>query len=774
MAVRIEILRHGQPVASIDGVEVDGPARGARNVSYHGRGNVVSDVGKASFELPLAFARNNAVTRGTEIAIRAEGVADPVFEGIVQTRGRRVGRDGLFARFEAYDLLVELAKPTVTTGFVARAGETTTALFERLLARRTETRWRVDNRIAGYDGANFSAYGISVLQAAGKACGERFASYKRGPTLPDGTRTLVAGRFGAESSGLRLVRAPREAHRAAENPDIRVIADVSVDEDAALANRLIPLGAGDGAAQLTLAPLYGLTSGPGYNPAYPVLRRLREDAVAPYTATSYEYYIEDAPSIAAHDLSERAYPRTDIVPVSTTAADYTVAAWTLYRESLRYLIDHKESVEQITVTTVANGELLDLGGTTVEVHHDEVNADGDLALSIHGTYQVLTVERRDATGAATDVWTLSTGNRRLEGDGTLFAGALEAIDYLRMTPTLFPDLYPWPFDDFVDASSDIEVIVPGHRAIARVQEARVYVYFRPVRSPTRPKSHMHTVTTPDHTHPFTVPNHAHGFSVPDHAHSFALLDHTHSFSLGDHSHGVSGGGHDHSVSSGDHGHGFDFGAHSHAILKSPVFVDIGKSAGHYTTATVSGTEVVTSITAFNTDPNHTHGMGRVTIQAAPSVNAGGGFNVGSSGYGGFNVGSSGGGGTTSGTSGAGGTTSGTSAAGGATSSTSAYGSAQTSGAGGGTVTSSGAEVGVEWGLLTGPQPTLVQVYCNEQYAGQLTASGAVDVTPWWQAQADNRVRLKSFAYGSNPTGLGRLTGAVLTRPVLTTVATQQF
>src|SRR4051812_44346799 len=106
----------GNIASTINGVQVDSPAVGARNIAYTPEGAIVSGVGKASFEVPLQFAINNAIVKGTQIMIYQDDIIDgPVFWGRVIRRPRTLAIDGTSARIDCVDILAELAAVTCTS-----------------------------------------------------------------------------------------------------------------------------------------------------------------------------------------------------------------------------------------------------------------------------------------------------------------------------------------------------------------------------------------------------------------------------------------------------------------------------------------------------------------------------------------------------------------------------------------------------------------------------------------------------------------------------------
>jgi hypothetical protein len=734
--VQITILdRFGTPVASLNGISVDGPAAGVRDVTYTPTGAATSTIPTLQFTVPLVVTRNDALLPGNQVNLAVEGVPGIVAQAIIGVKSQTISRDGLFATFECEDVMGELRHVTTSGGFTSRPTEHGGDVLQRLLNRQTETQWTAVMDATAPTFGTFSAYGLSVMQAVGKFCSERFCSYKRGPG-----RSIVVGRFGTMSSGLRLSRSTHDADQQYLEDDQRIITELQVEQDANVVNLIIPTASGDGATQITLQACYGRSNFVQYDGRYPVMQRLREDAVLPagasaYPAEMYDYYIQDNASINQFRVSEDVYNRTDITPIASTPADLATASESLYGAAVAYLLDHKDINQTLTVTTEGHGDLRDIGGKTVFVDYQELNDDGDVVLNIKGDYQVLQAEVQNADSAPTVRWTLSNNGRRADSDTALFTGALEAIDYLTSVPSIFPQEYTKVVENDLDANHPVRLRVYGNKGVVRVREALCRVQLLPARSTAQPLSHHHTVTLTDHTHGFTVPNHSHGFPLPTHQHTYGVPDHTHTFQLGDHSHGVSGGSHNHTISKG---------SHSHKIIGTKPFIDL-KGKGAVVTAAVgkNGETVVTDIKATDQTGDHTHGEEAAAVWTQDPSNTQ---------YDGFSVGSGSAGGTTgsptaglytalTGTSnGVTGVTGGTNTDG---------GSNQTSGGGGGTVATSDENVGMQYGMWTSDfLPTTVYVVIDGvQVTGGNNADFVVDVAPWISDQNDHTIEVRAFTFG---------------------------
>ncbi|MCP4415966.1 MAG: hypothetical protein GY805_05045 [Chloroflexi bacterium] len=169
-----------------------------------------------------------------------------------------------------------------------------------------------------------------------------------------GDQVVDFGSFGTDS-GIRLIRPESVPRELADNDDVAFVANLEIiEESAEIINRLIPVGAGAGTAQLTLEHTTSTEA------AYPVSSGLNADG-------SSFYYIEDATSQAAYGLVERPLERSNIRPLTNGTVNLQNAANTLYRAALTMLLRWKDprtyykvSVSKLAVTGLEPGDKIRL------------------------------------------------------------------------------------------------------------------------------------------------------------------------------------------------------------------------------------------------------------------------------------------------------------------------------------------------------------------------------------------------------------------------------
>ncbi len=494
----------GRIVNEMSGVAIDGPMRAAHGFSYHPQGCVLDKIGTLTFTAPLVFPRNNALRAGSQVRLIEDGVE--MARAVVPSRPVRPAKGGLEAQFACADLLDELRRATCTSGFTVPdvangAIVPLTTILTRLVACQTDATWAVANSLATLDGIEFSAYGLSVVEAVAKLSKERTgAHFRRGAG-----RTLEFGRFGA-SSGLRLIRETPTAALTARNPDVRQIRGETFApaEDGAIVNDVVPTGAGSGVAQLTLAPLYleagqvplgppgwyrgGSGSFSGVHGLYPVCRRPRLDGGG---LDGYDYFLQDTPSVVAHGRYMATLPISSIAAIDTAPTNQFTAAIALYAATVAWIVSRSTPRDTITCATEGRGDIRGIAGNTVRVVYRDVPSGYD----INADYVVHEVLRSyDAAGVCTDTWTLSRTGATIQDGLSILVGGVQAATNITAVPQQYIIPAVYPFDERVDATNHCTVRIYGDASISKILVARFTFELLPL------DSTLKAGTIPDHTH----------------------------------------------------------------------------------------------------------------------------------------------------------------------------------------------------------------------------------------------------------------------------------
>lgn len=251
--------------------------------------------------------------------------------------------------------------------------------------------------------------------------------------LNDTLRQLEIGEFGDVNTNVRLTNLDSVDSTFDDRQDVAIIKRVgvrySLDETY---NRVIFLGAGQGAAQLTLKDgEVGST--------YTVQSRSRLNGVD-------EYYIEDAASIAANGVREIVVIFDQIRPVSNTVTAKTQAQTDLLRNGEEWLIRHKD--RRVTLDNVqAYGLTAELRvGDKINVRYKGENTDGSFYVDIDDDFWVMEKSTtRSAGGNYVTTMKLVNIDREEMNDVDIMAKAVKSIKSKRLwiDPTAFRQSYTY-------------------------------------------------------------------------------------------------------------------------------------------------------------------------------------------------------------------------------------------------------------------------------------------------------------------------------------------
>lgn len=305
--------------------------------------------------------------------------------------------------------------------------------------------------------------GSSVLKAL------QVVAEQRGLHLRLGTGMAVeVGTFGVDS-GVRA-EAVKLAHRDMyANDKLLMIETVELlTESADVVNAVLPLGAGDGDAVLTLAQSTrgGVTvrsGGDGRD----------------------EYWLEDAASIAQYGRVERRLDFNRIAPVTNSSADVENAANALYDAATVWLARHKQprnsyklACRKADVTVQAGDKL------TLSYKGDITDGRGNVVdvRDVRGLFWVLSVtERWGVEGGALDL-EIADVDTYNAGEAGIVVGALDAIQVQGVAVKPFPFVNSYVYRRELDSTHDATVPLDVTDAVLDLTRVRVRITSRPFRS----------------------------------------------------------------------------------------------------------------------------------------------------------------------------------------------------------------------------------------------------------------------------------------------------
>jgi hypothetical protein len=554
---------NGAVSPQINGVDVDHFITLYRGLSYHATGAIIDAVGKLSVQLPLTDPAAKAADIGTHILVHDSDYSDPVAHAIVSSKATTI-QDGPWVQLECDDLLGELGKITVTSGYATpvATGEPLALTVQRLADMKrtvfdsTAPAWTSTCDITTLDGLDFLAMGVSSFQALDKLREERHAHLKRGPE-----RLLKFGRFfagsGFQPSGYQAKRPTAGSWRVSDGsaPEILLIdpGSFNISNDGQFINDMTAFGSGNGDDRLDLSFVYyaDKTQVVGYDYAHPVKRRYRLDGGG---IDTMEYYLDDPTSKSVRGWSMQQIQHNDIGAASGNPNAMLDASASLYQAVLAELIWNSVPDIRISFRTIGNGNPIDLAGKTLHVQWFEHDSSGARVITVDDDYYILEVKCSPTDdGVMYWDWIVSSQARWDATTNATITGALQDIRSLSNTPMIYPDtMVVGPLErdlagtDQTGAAVSFDITIPADLRQISVKEA-VFVV-----TPVHLQSTATTAIGGQHQHTINIPV----LSTP------AFTSST------DHAHATSGGGHGHTASAADHAHATSVGAHAHGATLS--------------------------------------------------------------------------------------------------------------------------------------------------------------------------------------------------------------
>lgn len=264
--------------------------------------------------------------------------------------------------------------------------------------------------------------GTSVLKALIRIAEEK------GLHLREGTEqnTVELGKFGTQTN-LVICNVGNITQQTQANDDIILIEKLSVVQDSkAVANWIIPIGAGEGAAALTLK---------------------NSNRTSPYTVGTMAgadgqtlYYLKDDASIAENDQIEKIVTFKSIAPIANSASAKLLAANALYDAAAAWLARNSQRQFTYSVSGVKLRQRIRVGDKIRLVYKGIIYRDNQpvIPLEVDDYFWVLSVtEKVSDSGVSIDL-EISNVDKELEDAAQIVVGALEAIDVQNVAPQTFP------------------------------------------------------------------------------------------------------------------------------------------------------------------------------------------------------------------------------------------------------------------------------------------------------------------------------------------------
>lgn len=309
--------------------------------------------------------------------------------------------------------------------------------------------------------------GVTVLKALQEIVGRYGYHLRLSATT---SKLLEVGSFGG-ASGLRINRVEMATREALANRALLMVQQISreeISEDAY--NWVLPLGAGEGEAALTLE---GCT-------------RTEPYAVQQMTGADGRvlYFLQDAGSVGEYGEIRKVAQWKEIAPLSNSAADIENAANALYDAAVEALIRHKEPQQVYGVTVQQTTEAIVPGDTVLMDYRAQVEqGDGTRwdYLRVNGNYTVLEVRERINLDNSATVLEISNVDRYPETVAQRVVNGIEQIELRNLKPGIVSSTRSYVYDREIAPGFAAQVPIEFTDATLRLLRVRVRLKTSPFR-----------------------------------------------------------------------------------------------------------------------------------------------------------------------------------------------------------------------------------------------------------------------------------------------------
>lgn len=326
------------------------------------------------------------------------------------------------------DLLEEVKRKNTLLGRIYNQ-QTVQAVCDDLIGLAPGWSVSVDGAISG-DVIDARFDGVNVLKAFIEIA-ERYGFHVR--AAQGATRTLEVGAFGA-ASGLRVHKIETISAEALANPALLMVQRIVQDrllESSNYYDVLIPLGAGEGTAALTLERSTRTTpyavqsiSGPDGSTLYYI-------STTTYPAGGYNSFLDDpAATVRVGQFKE-------LAPLSNSETDIRNAANALYDAAATDLARSSVMQEQYSLI-VKNTKVAIAPGDTIAIDYKAQTPEGGTYLAVRGDYVVLGVTEQIGLDGSDVTLDVSNVARYERDEAELVFDAVQKLDVRNLKPNVTP------------------------------------------------------------------------------------------------------------------------------------------------------------------------------------------------------------------------------------------------------------------------------------------------------------------------------------------------
>ena len=435
----------------------------------------LSASGTFSFDVSIADPNLSALAE-KRIAIckyvDASGALQTFGGGVIDKITTNLNTDGsMMLHVTGNDLTRELTYRSVGTLDLSGGGAGVSNAPNQIMAF-APSGWTISDGVtltnvyAGYDGESV----LNALLRAGEHIGEhwRLGTNRNvewiGPALT------------FEPSGVRAVQHVNDPVQAETLDTIVVITAIEEISDAAdLISRVIPRGAGNGSAVLTLSAC-------------------TDSAPTGYTLSLLDNYVKRNDTETAYGRIERVLDFKEIGPLSNTTADVQAAANMLMMASVEHLRRYGAPQKFFSVE-LGNVSKLLKPGTTLRTRC-RVLVDGVARYDLDGSYNIIEVQKQiSAAGAHTASVVISTIDRQPQSDSDYLARQVMDAKVLSAHQQLGASVDTFTYRDEMDNTHGASFRFWTGDEYTSIQRAVLRFRIQPLRSTVKSVAGLSTTTT---------------------------------------------------------------------------------------------------------------------------------------------------------------------------------------------------------------------------------------------------------------------------------------
>jgi len=449
----------------------DGPVDTLTSVSIKRR---LDAKGSIELSFPLTDKRaNELIQNERRIRVYAEidATVRELGRGIIRRISKSDAQSGAVITASGPDDMEELTFPSLGRNR-AYPEQALLAIIDNLVAEASGWSAIVDSGLGDYavrfDNGN-------PLQAIIQIAEDKGLHIR--PSLT--AKSIDFGAFGTSTGLVAFGRMTNITAEIEQNDLILPVERIQIKDDTrGVVNWLVPVGGGDGDAAVTLKEAYDAGNRTIVN-GYPY--NIQQVTINGRT----EYAISDAGSISTYGQIEKNPVKFDIVPISNSKANLTLASESVYDAATAWL--QRNSVKLTTYTincrkprqTLRPGDKITLDYKGY-IRREDKSETG--FLDIRGEFWIMEVEERVSTSGVSLALTIANIDKHQQDMQDVVVGALESVELNNVRIQPYPNVWGYVYQRQMDSTHSAIVPVRVDDSVLSVHRCSLFIKTRPFRT----------------------------------------------------------------------------------------------------------------------------------------------------------------------------------------------------------------------------------------------------------------------------------------------------